>query len=278
MANGTKICNFLLERTTESLYPGPASLDLAPVLLCSACLSQNGLTQQRKPKNRPQPPSATVHKSLTSGSRVPFQGTRLSQADAAGTQGMWGAREAGEQGWRGHGLSFPQLHKTGDMLQHSKVGSDKGKSFPGEEGERGCIFRSVTPAAAGVQLHPCIPPALPLLGRAWRGRQPSCLTRSDCSSSPWHKRHRKDFCSRQRVCLVVRKMVPPTLSLTHLAAVPAGSGVSQVERSPTAPCISSPPSILILIPPPNPRRTGTAAGATCRGMPGFVVYPPLPLQ
>lgn len=84
-------------------------------------------------------------------------------------------------------------------------------------------------------------------------RQPSCLTRSDCSSSPWHKRHRKDFCSRHRVCLVVRKTVPPTLSLTHLAWVPADGGVSQVQRSPTAPCISSPPSILILNPsPPRP--------------------------
>lgn len=46
----------------------------------------------------------------------------------------------------------------------------------------------------------------------------------------------------------MRKTVPPTLSLTHLAWVPAGGGMSQVQRSPTASCISSLPSILILTP------------------------------
>lgn len=127
------------------------------------------------------------------------------------------------------------------------MGSAKGKFFPGEGRERTCIFHSVTLAAFRFWLHPCIPPALPILGGARYGRQPSCLTRSDCSSSPWHRRHRKDFCSRHRVCLVVRKTVPPTLSFTHLAWVPAGDGMSQVQRSPTAPCISSLPSILILI-------------------------------
>lgn len=165
---------------------------------------------------------------------------------------MWGDREMGEQGQGGDGLSFPQLRKTGARLQHSKVGSGKGKPCTGEGGERAGIFHSVTPAALGVWLHPWIPASLPVLGGARCGRQPSCLTRSDCSSSPWHKRHRKDFCSRHRVCLVVRKTVPPTLSLTHLAWVPEGGGMSQVQRSPTAPCISSLPSILILTPPSPP--------------------------
>lgn len=121
-------------------------------------------------------------------------------------------------------------------------------------------FSTITGAAAGVWLRSCIPPALPMLGGARCGRQPSCLTRSDCSSSPWHKRHRKDFCSRHKVCLVVRKTVPPTLSLTHLAWVAGGGGMSQEPRSPTAPCISSPPSILTLS---TPRCAGTAAGAAC---------------
>lgn len=47
---------------------------------------------------------------------------------------MQGAREAGGQGRRGGGLSFPQLRKTGGRLQDSKVGSGKGKLFPGGGG------------------------------------------------------------------------------------------------------------------------------------------------
>lgn len=66
---------------------------------------------------------------------------------------------------------------------------------------------------------------------------PVGLTRSDCSSSPWHRRLRKDFCSRHSVCLVVRNTVPPTLSRTHLPQPPAPAGGA-----------ASPASILIALP------------------------------
>lgn len=46
---------------------------------------------------------------------------------------------------------------------YNTVGSREGKSFPGEGGERAGIFHSATPAALRVWLHPCIPPALPML-------------------------------------------------------------------------------------------------------------------
>lgn len=57
-------------------------------------------------------------------------------------------------------------------------------------------------------------------------RTPGRRTRSDCSSSPWHRRLRKDFCSRHSVCRVVRNTVPPTLSRTHLLQPPAASRAS----------------------------------------------------
>lgn len=49
------------------------------------------------------------------------------------------------------------------------------------------------------------------------------------SGSAWHSRYKKDFGSLHRVCLVVRKCVPPTLSLTHLQAPASGA------------CFESPP-------------------------------------
>lgn len=187
-------------------------------------------------KNRPQAPPVAVCEAWREGAERPLTGHEAESGRCSWEVNPedWGDRAAGEQGWSRDGLAFRQAGKRGAVLRVRHL-------------ER------VTPAAVGVWLHPCLqpasPPALPVLGAGARcRRRPSCLTRSDCSSSPWHKRQRKDFCSRHRVCLVVRKTVPPTLSLTHLAWVPAGAGMSQLQRSPTAPCISSPPSILILIP------------------------------
>lgn len=79
-------------------------------------------------------------------------------------------------------------------------------------------------------------------GRAGPGHLPSVgsrLTLSDCSSSPWHRRLRKDFCSRHSVWRVVRNTVPPTFSRTHLPQPPPGR--------PPAPTggAASPASILI---------------------------------
>lgn len=100
--------------------------------------------------------------------------------------------------------------------------------------------------------------------------RPAGLTRSDCSSSPWHRRLRKDFCSRHSVCRVVRNTVPPTLSRTHLPQppVPAGGAASPASILNACRGVHSPGSCSCAC------ARGEARGA-CRcgawGIPGTVV-------
>ena len=78
----------------------------------------------------------------------------------------------------------------------------------------------------------------------------SCLTFSDPSSvSAWHSRARKDLGSLQSVVFVVRKTVPPTLSLTHWLR-----GVSSWPGPPCCPA----PAISLL--------SGHGRVRTCRGV------------
>ena len=67
-----------------------------------------------------------------------------------------------------------------------------------------------------------------------------CLTFSDPSSaSAWHSRARKDLGSLQSVVLVVRKTVPPTLSLTHW--------LRGVSSWPGPPCCPAPAISLLAV-------------------------------
>lgn len=76
--------------------------------------------------------------------------------------------------------------------------------------------------------------ASPKRGAAAAG--PALTLSESRSGSAWQRRKRKDLGSRQSVCRVVRKQVPPTFSLTHLPGPAPGSGAELHRRQgPPAP-------------------------------------------